>query len=351
MARIDMAVANPNIRVAEKTLVAIETAIAADQGSAFRGWLGKVIPHIDDAYRTGEDGFRTHMGASLIGGKCARAVWYGFNWARKPKFSGQTLRLFNRGHLEEARFIACLLTIGCRVVQQDENGKQFRISEMGGHYGGSGDGLALGVPDLPPTTWALCEFKTHNNKSFEELAGKNFKKYIAHLFDSSKPYHPFDGQGVRAAKPEHYIQMQQYMRKMGLAAALYVAVNKDNDCLYAEIVLLDEATADEFLGRAHKLVPMRQAPAKMSETPGNFECKWCDFYRICHYNETPARNCRTCAYSRPDTETGKWMCDNKDRQIELLFPATNPDGEDFSLTKERQLKGCNRYELSPAFKG
>ena len=40
------------------------------------------------------------------------------------------LRLFNRGHIEEARFIAMLLTIGMPVYQQDAEGKQFRI-----HFG------------------------------------------------------------------------------------------------------------------------------------------------------------------------------------------------------------------------
>lgn len=314
--------------VATKTLEAIESAVARDQGSAFRGWLGKVIPHMGDAYRTGEDGFRTHMGASLIGGECARAIWYGFNWAVKPHFKGQTLRLFNRGHLEEARMIACLLTIGCKVFQQDEHGKQFRISDMGGHYGGSGDDVGMYIPDLPPDTAALLEFKTHNDKSFQELKQK----------------------GVRDAKFEHYVQMNQYMPKMGLPAALYLAVNKNNDELYGEILYPDTANAEEYLDRARKIVPIRVAPKKISESPGFFKCKWCDFYGVCHQGKAPERNCRTCAHSRPDTQDGQWKCDNKERQITLLFPATNPHNENFTLTKERQLAACEFYELNPAFK-
>lgn len=319
--------ANQNVHVATKTLAAIESAIAADQGSAFRGWLGKVIPHMGDAYRTGEDGFRSHMGASLIGGECARAIWYGFNWALKPHFKGQTLRLFNRGHLEEARMIACLLTIGCKVFQQDENGNQFRISDMGGHYGGSGDGVALNIPDLPPNTPALLEFKTHNDKSFTKLKAE----------------------GVRSAKWEHYVQMNQYMPKMGLPAALYVGVNKNNDELYAEIIMPDTANSEEYLDRARKIIPIRSAPAKLNESPGFFLCKWCDYSKICHQKAVPARNCRTCTFSRPDTETGKWMCDNKERQKHLMF-GNNPLGEDYSLTKERQLTGCELYDLNATFR-
>lgn len=328
--------ANRNVNVAVKTLVAIEQAIEADQGSAFRGWLGKVIPHMDDAYRTGEDGFRSHMGASLIGGECARAIWYGFNWATKPRFKGTTLRLFNRGHLEEARMIACLLTIGCRVYQQDENGKQFRISAMGGHYGGSGDGVALRIPDLLPDVAALLEFKTHNDASFIKLAGKNFREYFAALCMPDAPRVEFTGEGVRAAKFEHYVQMQQYMRKMGLAVALYVAVNKNNDLLYAEIVTLDTAVADQFLERAHKIVPIRTAPAKMNESPGFYKCKWCDHYGPCHQKKAPERNCRTCTYSRPNTYDGKWYC-LKGAQSE-------------ELPKEKQLVGCNDYDLNATFR-
>lgn len=338
MAQLDI-VGNRNVTVAVRTMVAIEMAIRADQGSAFRGWLGKVMPHMGDAYRTGEDGFRSHMGASLIGSKCARAIWYGFNWAVKPKFSGQTLRLFNRGHLEEARFIACLLTIGCQVFQQDEQGKQYRISDMGGHYGGSGDGVAIGIPDLPAATAALCEFKTHNNKSFIELAGKNFKDYFAYLCDPRKPRAEFTGAGVRSAKFEHYVQMQQYLKKMGLAAALYVAVNKDNDLLYAEIVTLDTPNADEFLERARKIVPMRVAPPKLSESPGFFECKWCDDYAVCHKKQPPERNCRTCKHSAPNTGDGQWYCHH---QGLIGCPSV--------LTKEAQLEGCAAYEVNPTFR-
>lgn len=318
-----------HVTLATKTLEAIEAAIKADQGSAFRGFLGKVIPHMGDAYRTGPDeGFRSHMGASLIGGECARKIWYGFRWSTKPTFGGRTLRLFNRGHLEEARMIACLLTIGCQVYQQDENGNQFRIHDAGGHFGGSGDGVAVGLPDLAPGTAALLEFKTHNDASFKKLLLP---------------------EGVRGCKFEHYVQMQTYMRKMGLACALYLAVNKNNDELYGEIVTLNVEIAEQFIDRARKIIPMQVAPARMSESPGFFQCKWCDDHPVCHRKAMPVRNCRTCEFARPNTEDGKWWCDNKQRQMELLFPATNPFNEDFTLSKDRQLASCEHYKVNSSF--
>jgi hypothetical protein len=317
----------PHVRIAIRTLTMIDDMVKADQGSKFRGWLGKVIPHIGDAYREGEEGHRTHMGASLLGQECPRAIWYNFHWATKSNFPGRVLRLFNRGHLEEARFIALLLMIGCQVFQQDANGKQYRISFAEGHAGGSGDGVALNIPDLPQGSYALCEFKTHGNTSFVELAGK-LPEWRKHLEDPER--NPFTGKGVREAKFEHFVQMQLYMRKMGLATALYVAVNKDTDDLYAEIITLDTGVADQFLERGDKLVWATQPPARISNSPGFYKCRFCDHLGPCQLKKAPDTNCRTCVHSRPVAGgEGLWHCAKFDNMI----------------PKETQLTGCKEHEL------
>lgn len=318
-----------SVIIATETLRAIDRMIHEDQGARFRGWLGKVMPHIGDAYRTDEDGHRSHMGASLLGGECARAIWYNFRWATKSGFGGRLLRLFNRGHLEEARFIAMLLMLGYQVFQQDQNGKQYRISFAEGHAGGSGDGVAIGVLELPPGTAALCEFKTHGEKSFIDLAGKleDWRKYL----DGKGP---FTGQGVRAAKFEHYVQMQLYMRKMGLAAALYVAVNKNTDDLYAEIIPLNAELADQFIARGEKLVWMPTPPDKINPSPGFWKCRFCDHKPVCHSKAKPDRNCRTCEFSEP-IAGAQWMCKNA--------VCEGP------IDKATQLAGCSHYEMSKVY--
>lgn len=293
-----------NVILATKTIDKIDGMIKEDQGSRFRECLGRVIGHIGDAYRTNDEPHRHHMGASLIGGECARAIWYGFNWATRPHFEGRLVRLFNRGHLEEARFIAMLLMIGCQVFQQDENGKQFRISHAGGHFGGSCDGVVIGLPDLPEGTAALTEFKTHNEKSFNGLKV----------------------QGVKEAKFEHYVQMNIYMRKMGLAVALYLAVNKNTDELYGELVPLDTETADQYLVRAERLVGMTTAPKRLSESPGFFKCRFCDHRPLCHLKHKPDFNCRTCAHSATG-EAGEWVCGKSGQAIE----------------RSAQFEGCGEY--------
>lgn len=314
------------ITIPFRTLKLMNDNIQRDQGNAYRENLKRVIPHIDDAYKQETDNFRTHLGASVVGNECARAIYYGHRWATKPNHSGQGLRLFNRGHLEEARFIALLLTIGCEVFQQDENGKQFRITHADGHVGGSGDGVVINIPDIAPGQAALGEFKTHNQKSFDKLAGDNWRKYIEGVRGEQ-----FTGEGVRSSKFEHFVQLQCYMRKMELALTLYIAVNKNTDDIYCELIALDTAFADQFLERGRNIVFMNSPPKKLNESPGFWKCRFCDHKPVCHLKATPERNCRTCSFSYPvEGEPGaKWRCNML--KVEL--------------SKEMQLAGCPQYAM------
>lgn len=293
--------------LATKTLAAINAAIEADQGNSYRAWLGRVMPHIGDIYRQEPMPFRGHLGASIIGGDCARAVWYDYRWATLRTFPGRILRLFNRGHIEEARVIAALLMIGVDVYQQDENGKQFRISGHNGNYGGSGDGQIIGLPDLPHATKALLEIKTHNDKSFSKLVSE----------------------GVRKAKPEHYVQMTQYMMHMSLSCSLYVGVNKNDDHMHLELIARDDETAGLYFERAGKIIEATEPPKRAYPSPGSWGCKWCDHKMICHFGkDNPMhRSCRTCAFGKPFKD-GEWVC-MRDGHL---------------LDEPAQLAACHLYE-------
>ena len=293
--------------VATKTLEAIEKAMYADQGAAFRGHLGRLMPLAADAYSTKEDLWRDHLGASLIGRECGRELWYSFHWATEKRFDGRMLRLFNRGHLEEPRFIALLVMIGCQVWQVDANGKQFRIGDHNGHFGGSMDGVIQGLPDIPDQP-VLSEFKTHNAKSFEKLVTD----------------------GVLKAKWEHFIQMQLYMGKNALAWSAYCATNKDTDAIHIELVQFDQLQYQRYLDRAGMIIAATSPPPKINESPGWFKCKFCDQKDVCHNGAALARNCRTCHWSRV-ADAGHWTCENM-----LVTEGV--------LSKERQRVGCEAYE-------
>ena len=88
-----------------------------------------------------DGGHRSHLGASLIGHECSRHLWYVFRWAKHEQFDARMLRLFNRGHREEARFIEWLRGIGWEVSDGPNGEDQWRVSAVMGHFGGSLDGM------------------------------------------------------------------------------------------------------------------------------------------------------------------------------------------------------------------
>jgi hypothetical protein len=60
---------------------------------------------IDAAHEAREDKPRPHMGASILGHACDRWIWLQFRMAVRQQFPGRILRLFRRGHAEEASII------------------------------------------------------------------------------------------------------------------------------------------------------------------------------------------------------------------------------------------------------
>lgn len=313
------------IHIAHKTLAAIDAAIRVDGGAAFRVWQGKVLPHIADAYSGDkEDDHRSHLGASQIGKDCERAIYYGFRWAGKNTKTpeeladwSRMLRLFNRGHLEEGRFIAMLLAASMKVRQQGQDGRQYRFVDHGGHYAGSIDGVLFGCPDSPDGSAGLVEFKTYNTARFKALA-KN---------------------GVEHNDETYFVQLQQYMMKMGLTWALFMAVAKESDELHAEIIHYDPEVAKRYRTRAINIVLAKGPPNKIrGASAGYYKCKMCDFSQLCHLGKPADENCRTCRHSvvvpRAD-ENGKgiWQCG-------LVGIA---------LTKDDQIAGCENYEQIPHF--
>lgn len=233
------------------------------------------------------EGFRSHLGASLIGKPCERALWYDFRWTTVAKHPGRLLRLFETGQLEEARIVRNLRCTGATVLEVDpETGRQWRIEAHGGHFGGSLDAVALNLLEAPKT-WHVLEFKTHSNKSFTELVAKR----------------------VQQAKEQHYAQMQIYMRLIGMTRAMYVAVNKDNDDLYVERVELDPEYADRLLAKAGRIIFAARPPARISEDPSWYQCRLCGHAGVCRGEEPAAVNCRTCLASTPVESS--WQCERQ----------------------------------------
>jgi hypothetical protein len=249
---------------------------------------------------------RMHLGASEIGNECVRALWYSFRWVSYPQFENRMIRLFNRGHLEETRFIKLFQDIGCTILTEDQStGEQFTISDFQGHFGGSLDGVVYGVPEYPDE-WILAEFKTAGDKSFKILLA----------------------QGVEKAQSKHFMQMQTYMHYKGLKHAIYCSVNKNTDELYFEIIDYNSYWLAKIQDNATTAIYSEIIPAKISNNPAFFKCKFCNFYGVCQLGQQPEKNCRTCEHVKM-LDDGKWKCG-----------LTNEPKE-----KKELLNGCNKHKL------
>ncbi len=257
---------------------------------------------------------RKYLGASIIGHHCERYLWYNFRQTTKPEFDGRMYRLFQTGHLEEARMVEDLLDIGCEVHDIDQDGNQFAISDLGGHFSGHMDGVGLGIPEAPKT-WHVLEFKTHNSKSFAKL-----KK-----------------SGVKDFKPQHYAQMQVYMHKTGMKRALYMAKDKNTDELYTERIRYDQAFCENLMARAERIVFNNKPPERPYSRSDYYLCSWCDAQKICWgIGDTAlpitAPSCRQCCHATPKLDGhARWLCTKHER----------------SLSSQDQDTTCDKHLLLP----
>lgn len=252
--------------------------------------------------------FREHLGASILGRECARSIWYTHHWAVRELHEARVLRLFDRGHKEEPRIYKWLLDAGFLVWVKDEAGNQYGAKACNGHFGLSLDGVVYNVPELPGT-YCTLECKTHNDKSFKKLVEK----------------------GVAVAKFEHYVQMQLGMLHFKLPWSLYFSVNKNDDDIYAELVPYDAETANKYMERAQLLIDSPEPPQRISEDSSWFVCKFCPHRNICHGDDVPVLNCRTCTHSTPVADA-QWHC---------AFRAASCGD------KAAQLRGCENHVFNP----
>lgn len=234
---------------------------------------------------------RSHMGASTLGHVCDRWLWLSFRWAVQPTFPGRILRLFRRGHQEEANIISDLRAIGIDVRKVSA---QHRV-DFGSHVSGSLDAIIEnGVPEAPKSQH-IAEFKTHSKKSFDALAKD----------------------GVEKSKPEHFVQMQVYMAGTGIDRALYFAVCKDDDRIHTERVKLDAEVASKAIARGQRIALADRMPEPISSDASWYQCKFCDAHEFCHQSKTTKHvNCRTCAHSTALLNS-TWHCSKWDAVIPL----------------------------------
>lgn len=265
-----------------------------------RKQLAAAIQRDIDAFSlTYDDGHRPHLGASLIGNPCRRYLWYGFRWMFHKVHEPRMYRLFQRGHREEATMWAMLRACGWTILDTDPaTGKQWRVSALNGHFGGSLDAVGYPPPSYGINEWVMLECKT--NKDGE----------------SSAKWNALERKGMEVEKPQHWAQActYGYLKQIGLV--VYLAVNKDDDRLHIEVLPLDWEHGKNMVDKGEFVILSNTPPPRIHDNPSHFDCKYCDARQLCWGKDVVQRNCRSCVFAIPG-ENKSWYCTG--------FNATIPD--------------------------
>lgn len=252
---------------------AIDKAIEENPG-AWRRLIADTLATMDD-WRRGDEGERPHLGASVVGVGCSTRVALDYRKASVDKPDGRLIRLFNRGHMEEARLVAALTVAGIKCKTVSKHGGQISYELRG--VRGSVDGVGR----LQDGRLAVIEFKTMAQRPFDELTKT--------------------GQ----IKDQHMTQMQCGMAGLELEAALYVAVHKDTDRIAVFEVAADPSIASAADALAFEVVHGTIPEIELQK--GSLQCRYCPHKAICHGGEAPVARCETCAHAVPDGN-GRWSC-------------------------------------------
>lgn len=194
---------------------------------------------------------RNYIGASLIGDECLRKIWYEYNGYEREPHSPLLLRTFEIGKRLESFVLSLIKEAGFNVVNEDGTG-ECMDSELP-YFRGTYDALLF-------KPRAILEIKSANHSSFNVFCRKGLKRW----------------------SPRYYSQLQAYMGMAEIYEGYIVVINKDTSEIMDEHVLFDEKHYLELRKKASLIAIAKIPPLKVSQSPLWFQCKTCQFNKICH---------------------------------------------------------------------
>lgn len=215
-------------------------------------------------------GRRTYVGASAIGGECARALQFEYAGAKKEKeFPDLTLRKFQLGHHNEELARWWFKDAGFNLVQKTEKGP-FRFSELDGRFAGTPDGVFLSGPAITGVGYpCLWECKSVGSKTYKQI----------------------EKDGLKKARFTYFAQVQIYMAYLDLMAhpTIFTVTNLDTGEQLHLLIPFDGEVAQAMSDRAVQIIKATEAgdllPRAFNDQ-SHFICKWCSFSERCWGMET-----------------------------------------------------------------
>lgn len=200
---------------------------------------------------------RTYVSSSGLGRACLRQIQYDFLAVPKDEgqdFAPKTLRIFEAGHRGEDLVASWLRLAGFDLRTERDDGRQFGFTALGGRFKGHIDGCLVGGP-VEMAYPVLWETKALGASSWKDTVKR----------------------GVAVSKPVYAAQIALYQAYLDLPnPALFTALNRDTQEIYAEPLSFDAALAQRMSDRAVEVVRASDAqellPREAAE-PTSVVCK------------------------------------------------------------------------------
>ena len=211
---------------------------------------------------------RDYLGASAIGEPCARKIWYRYNHYPEPPMNFQSVSAINSGHHGEAEMARRLRLLPfIDLWTHDENGKQFERVALDGKFRCHPDGIIRGLLQAPKTLH-IWENKDCGQKKFDEFKAVKMKfGEKAALKNWNETYY------AQAQVNMHLFEMDRHYLTVGLAGG--------RDILSCRTEYVPEEAA-RYLDRAARIISAQSEPARISDKPDFWICRFCPFQEICH---------------------------------------------------------------------
>jgi hypothetical protein len=216
-----------------------------------------------------DDKPRHYLGASEIGDKCERKLWYSLNMpelARPMELRGRLAT--GDGHRAEAWMaeqLAKLPFIQIEVTQPD--GMQFGFIDMENKFKGHADGFITGLLQAPATRH-VWEHKCVNEKKFE-------------LFKKAKADYGEKG-ALEKWDYLYYAQAVTYMEYFGCTRHYLTVTTPGCRDFDSARTNEDKVLASALRSKARRIIDYASPPYGISTNPNWFECKFCNFREVCH---------------------------------------------------------------------
>lgn len=197
------------------------------------------------------DDKRRYIGASGIGNKCSRAIWYGYQGAESQQPSPSLKTTFDIGKRLEGMLLDYMEQAGLSIVR-DIHLKDSEFPIFQGHCD------AVLLKRCEPIS--IVEIKTANTASFSSFKSK----------------------GLLVWRENYYAQLQAYMGMGGYSRGVLLAIDKNTSELHHEWVTYDDIYYHELREKARKIATATEPPEKINKNPIFFVCNQCSYRKVCH---------------------------------------------------------------------